>query len=709
LLGERDDTISYILRGPNTPLDPPITYKRFRSAEDFTIETVTHDVITDVVPFGAQITPQSDRLDAIGIDVSYPADLADRKQLKRIRVYFDSDENNQLNPEWVLNPLDGTANAGLQVRNADGTLLPTLQAFWKRDYVAGYIPYNTSIPNPASPPHNYRRSSVELPAGTVLTQFKSSDNLIWYDADFDGVWSNGDALWVRGAGSLNTDTFDSGDTLLAGKVLTGARGVLVTGDTYGFAYYDNNGNGDFDYPLAPGSTGDDIYFLGGGRSTLGYFADLTLSPAATLPSEPTDSIPDFLIACKANSNPKIFGLLQFKLSLPAAGIIYGNENSSEHSYASSNVTTNLITMKSIPGAITDFTARPGRANGEPTVTLNWKLPADKFDNILIIRSEHPSTFNSYMAFPDGYPTMKRYYSASAEEYQRMIAYQRRTTGFVSNANINNYVPDNLFAGQKQKVYMPGSHPIYRVLGIDLTVFHDGTAYIDASDGATNRNTYTYPVRFPLVWGENMNLVQETTLVGADDGLDFILDDTTNPGDVVTAATNLTIVRVGAASPYTYYNSTDLANPLVPVDGKYETTDGAANTVEFTEADLYPRWATANIGGTHYFNVKIEDITVTKRDGTPITYDTIPNQYVATSLIDGMTVVYDNTETALPFDLDTQKYYLTNNTDTVTLSPSVLVPVYDGSVRAAEKYLCFGFRASCRQQQGDLHRQGYDLC
>src|SRR5690606_14205179 len=102
------------------------------------------------------------------------------------------------------------------------------------------------------------------------------------------------------------------------------------------AYYDSVADSKFTYPDVSGAgpyTGDDIYFLGSGRKTLGYYADLQLSTPAALPAA-SSATPDFTVACQGNRDPQIFGLLQFKLSLLSTGLIYGDDAGTyqEHSY-----------------------------------------------------------------------------------------------------------------------------------------------------------------------------------------------------------------------------------------------------------------------------------------------------------------------------------------------------------------------------------------
>ncbi|MFA6931450.1 MAG: hypothetical protein WCT05_14085, partial [Lentisphaeria bacterium] len=138
LLGSRDDTIS-------TTTDSPYTYKRFRSSSDYTVESVTNDILTNFVNVGQQLLPtgSNSKLDAIGLNVNYPESLQERNKLQRLRVYFDAQDS--LKPDWLLNPLDGTINAGLQLKDAAGTIIATNATTWKSDYDNSYVAYNTIV------------------------------------------------------------------------------------------------------------------------------------------------------------------------------------------------------------------------------------------------------------------------------------------------------------------------------------------------------------------------------------------------------------------------------------------------------------------------------------------------------------------------------------------------------------------------------------
>jgi len=156
LLETRDDTISYVYRSKYVdPITfavtyeypdvqaPAMTYKRFQSSDYYTVYSVTNDVISDLVATGGmQITPLGDSKAAFGINVSYPTTLNNGMSLQKIRVYFDSDDG--LNPAWILNSLDGTETAGLQLRDANDnySLIPTT-ATWKSDADNSFIPYDS--------------------------------------------------------------------------------------------------------------------------------------------------------------------------------------------------------------------------------------------------------------------------------------------------------------------------------------------------------------------------------------------------------------------------------------------------------------------------------------------------------------------------------------------------------------------------------------
>ncbi|MDY0177309.1 MAG: LamG-like jellyroll fold domain-containing protein, partial [Lentisphaeria bacterium] len=564
---------------------------RYQSST-YRVETVTNDVLSNQVSLGTQLTPESALQNAIGINVSYPDSpevMQDRMLLRRLRVYFDSDEHNQLNPNWVLNPLDGSANSGLQLRRGDGTLLPTQPTEWKSDYEYGYVPYNEELEVSRDPDN-------KLSAGTVLKWFVRDDNLIWYDGDNDGVWSAGDALWINGGADVNYDFYDETKNLLAGQAPLGAYGKRVSGSTFGFAYYDVNGDDSYDL-------GDDIYFLGSGRNTLGYFADLRLSSPASLPAS-SGASPDFYVSVLGNRDPQIFGLLQFKLSLLSTGLIYGNADGSslEHSYASSDVTTNLLTYKVQPGAIRNFLAR----RGMDQITLSWELPETPYDKVMIIRSEKPLAADpALMYYPDAYPTMKRYYSArrgSGEDYNTLKKYEYATS--VSNPgdidSDDEYKPDDIFE-QADDFYIlekdgsgnhvPGnSKVVYIGKGdseyIDFDVQEGYTYYYMAFAGAVTNgreqgtpNAVTPTNDKPVTNSQKFNVVRDQ-MIEAYGGWGVVLtNDDRRPADVTNLRISLDDKKLTLYWDVPTHNadqSTPFDGDIIIVRSKGATVNGLPN-------------------------------------------------------------------------------------------------------------------------------------
>jgi len=317
-------------------------YKQIRTST-LTNRTVSTSILTNLIAPSQKTDATCDPTAAIGINVY---DAAGTNTLNRIRVYFNPVAGSpDTHPETILAPLVGNNTSGLSVwRDANNngvfdwrtdTFLPFNVDVWHSDFDDGYVDGDGTL----TPGSGGTAARTDIPAGTVLRYFQRTDNVCWYDADGDNVWSTGDGLWIDNNANLR---FDVGvDNLIyQGNLTCCEYGVLLHGDVYGFAYYDADTSGNY-------SQGDDIYFLGRGRKVLGYFADLNLSPVVSLPNNDTTGYADFFVVFRTGQNMKYKD--QFSFSLPSNAITY----SSGHSYANQNLTTNVVTGR-IPVFLTNL-------------------------------------------------------------------------------------------------------------------------------------------------------------------------------------------------------------------------------------------------------------------------------------------------------------------------------------------------------------------
>ncbi|NLF16963.1 MAG: hypothetical protein GX595_06870, partial [Lentisphaerae bacterium] len=354
MLGTRDDTISF------TGDADGITFKRLRTGT-MTVETVTNTILTNQVPAGIQVYPGQGPLNAVGIDTYDPLGSA---TLRGLRAYFETTMG--LDPNDILAPLNGTATGGVSVSSRTGGHQATQPTVWRHDFTDGLV-------------HIGGGTQEALSTGDTLAWFTQANKLVWIDTDKNGVWNAGDALFIESSAlpvTARVATYDLADTLIAGTPAPGTEGVVEFGGNYGFAYYDAGAPG-----YAFGS-GDDIYFLGPGRSTIGWYADLVLTTPAALPTDDVgaNAPPDFYLRYTAKSDPSIYGDLQFSFYVPNNGVTF----STGYSYADTDRITNLVTMRFVPTAIQNFLAT--RGNG--SVSLSWTLPAGTtYPNVLILRTE----------------------------------------------------------------------------------------------------------------------------------------------------------------------------------------------------------------------------------------------------------------------------------------------------------------------------------
>jgi len=114
--------------------------------------------------------------------------------------------------------------------------------------------------------------------GTLLTSFKTSDLVYWYDADSSNTWSDGDALWI----DKNYDgRYDSGDSLIIGSPVVNTSGTILT-DDYHFVYYDINKNIRYD-------SGEDIYYEAGTGNRYNYYSGSSSDYVVTIGYDARDS------------------------------------------------------------------------------------------------------------------------------------------------------------------------------------------------------------------------------------------------------------------------------------------------------------------------------------------------------------------------------------------------------------------------------------
>ncbi|MCM8769220.1 MAG: hypothetical protein NC911_06040, partial [Candidatus Omnitrophica bacterium] len=272
----------------------------------------------------------SDPIPAIGFNV---CDLAASTTLTSVRLYFNPVSPSVPTPDQALAPITPTNTSGISLWRDDGdglfnsstdTLIPLVSIGWQSDTT------NRIVGQAAG-------------EGAQLTLFKDTDKVCWYDFDGNGIWSAGDALWIDNDGD---NTYDNGELVLAGSIVAGTKGVLVSSAEFGFAYRDGNINGQYD-PASPPENGEGIYFLGRGRSIVGRYLDLCLITPEPLPTSYNQNGPRYFIAFRTGENMKYKDAFSF--SLPANALTFSNGIS----YGDTNLTTNSITGR-LPVFLTDL-------------------------------------------------------------------------------------------------------------------------------------------------------------------------------------------------------------------------------------------------------------------------------------------------------------------------------------------------------------------
>jgi alpha-tubulin suppressor-like RCC1 family protein len=329
ILPEMDDTIHFTDIGGTG--EKGITYKRLKTYT-LTNTTVTTAVGDSIPEGGMKVDAESDMFEAIGINVY---DASGDNNLLGARVYFNP-VTTQLTPNSVLAPIANNETSGLSLWmdtngngrfDAEDTFVSMAVTSWRSDYTEGFV----AGPDPRT----------VLDSGQILSSFDHNDNVYWLDWDGDGKWSDFDTLWIDNSTPENGIYNNGVDTLIAGIGWDDYYGVELHGYQYGFAYYDINSDGSYTY-----DDKDDIYFLGKGRDTLGYFIDLSFDQPFPLPTATSDES-NFFIVFRTGSDIKWQD--SFSLSLPSNALLY----TSGTSFANRNITTNTIEAR-IPVLLTDF-------------------------------------------------------------------------------------------------------------------------------------------------------------------------------------------------------------------------------------------------------------------------------------------------------------------------------------------------------------------
>ena len=381
--------------------NPLITYKRFKSSQSYKVATISNDDYSNLVAKGQVIEPATPQqlssstntaIPAIGIRVNDPLGEA---TLNKVRIYFDSD--NGYDPAWLLNPITNSITDGIQIWKGNRRL-DVISAKWRSDFKDGMVIFDRV---------NGWQAPEEQP--DALETFEIGDKLVWYDADKNGVWSSGDALWIAATiTDVNKSKFDSAsDTILVGQPLDGTLGTVVTTSTYGFTWADIDGSGGFN------EDSDCIFYTGSGRTALSYYLDLQLLTPATLDTEASNT-PAFKIYVRANDAPQIFGIMRFNLSLLANGVTY----STGYSSASANISTELISFKSQTAVVSNFNVRRGNKN----FVLTWNVPEGDNRNIVIIRKVCDDDSLTDTEVFTGYPVNQTYYESDLKKEQ-IYAYE----------------------------------------------------------------------------------------------------------------------------------------------------------------------------------------------------------------------------------------------------------------------------------------------
>lgn len=391
----------------NTHITTRFTTHRMRNS------VVTNDVFTDEVTPGLLTQPNQGPFAAMGVNVFDPTGAG---RLQSMRVYLNPQGN--YNPNDLLATLLGGATGGVSLWNvAANTNIPIQPGTWQDEATAALVYHEVRVP-PTSP--------VVVPTGTVLNWFAFAENVCWGDNDQDGKWGVGDSLWINDSAVVESSVrYNHGyDTpLVATAANDGDSGVILQHSLYGFAYYDT-GDGAGGAPNGLLDLDEDIFFLGPGRSTLGWYTDLVLVTPATLPTTDTagNAGKDFEVRFRTNPNPPIFGTLGWTFSIPNQSVTY----STGHSSANGNLTTGLIRLEVVPTTISDFTA----SRGAGRVTLNWTLPVSTFTSVFIVRT--PTTL-------PGVPEVPRLgvsYAVGQPVGAGTVVYMGSSNTFVDNGVVN---------------------------------------------------------------------------------------------------------------------------------------------------------------------------------------------------------------------------------------------------------------------------------
>ncbi|HRR95332.1 MAG TPA: YCF48-related protein [Candidatus Ratteibacteria bacterium] len=396
-----EQTIRFIDGDESQPdeVSAGITYKRVRT---YAMEnaTVSSSTFNDLTSIDMPVDAKSDPVGVIGIDTF---DTTGTNKLTKVRVYlnppYNKDSLGNDNPLAFSNDTPATSilaslihnsnTSGISIwkdsynNNAFGwrndTFLPTMYGDgWMSDYENGFVDGDGIATSGAG-----TRQDITNWQGQKLNFFKGSDNICWYDADNNGVWSSGDSLWVDN----NVDgIFTSDDSVIVGSPAEYTYGVRVYGNLYGFAYYAARwekgtayvlddvvkptvpngyqykctvaGTSGLTEPIWPTTVGeeiedgtvkwqteaetekynspDDIYFIGKGRDRLGWYVDMTLQTPDSLPTDNLDGGPDYFVAIRT-SGELLFDD-RFSFTLPSNGLTY----TTGYSSANVNLTTSNL-------------------------------------------------------------------------------------------------------------------------------------------------------------------------------------------------------------------------------------------------------------------------------------------------------------------------------------------------------------------------------
>ncbi|MCM8766744.1 MAG: fibronectin type III domain-containing protein [Candidatus Omnitrophica bacterium] len=309
-----------------------ITYKRVRTYT-LTNTTVTSTVFTDLTSSGQIIDATSDPIGVIGISVWDPTGT---NQFQKIRVYFNPKEN--LFPDdtpfpTIIAPLTPDITSGISIwqdtTNDDlfnwrnDTIISNIRwSSWKSDYTDGFVDGDGTQTIGSGV-----KTQITNWQGKKLNYFSSDDNVYWYDANNDSVWSLEDCLWLDSEddGIFNPQT----DKIIVGNPPpSGTFGEKLHQGTFGFVYYDEDENGKY-------TDGDDIYFVGRGRNCLGWYVEGVLPSGINLPTSNTGN--EFYVAIRTSSD--LLYQDSFSISLPSNSLNF----SSGYSFANINLTTNILT------------------------------------------------------------------------------------------------------------------------------------------------------------------------------------------------------------------------------------------------------------------------------------------------------------------------------------------------------------------------------